>query len=450
MNRSRVAYVRIAHWARHAHPAKVVLIGYLAYLFAGWLLLCLPWMQHAPGVSMLDNLFTAVSAMSTTGLVTVSIGNRYTPAGQIVVMLLIQLGGVGYMTFGSFVMLMRGDSLTLTRRKVGGSVFALPGGFPLDAFIRNVILFTFAAETIGAIAMHAMFRDAGMPDAAWSAVFHSVSAFCTAGFSLYDDSFVRFADHPGFTVVIGALSYLGAIGFIVSMDAWRLVTRQSAAMTLTSRIILWSTLWLSLGGTLLIFLGEPSIAGMPAKERWLAAFFQAMTALTTVGFNTIAIGEMSKASLFLLILLMVVGASPSGTGGGVKSTTVSAVFGVMRSALRGEEQVRFWGQAVPPARVWLATANLGFYLFILVVGTYLLELTQSTPVSSNAFEAASALGTVGLSMGITASLTMTGKWIVICLMYLGRVGPLTFGMALFFRPVPAQDADITKESDLAV
>jgi trk system potassium uptake protein len=245
------------------------------------------------------------------------------------------------------------------------------------------------------------------------------------------------------------LAYLGAIGFIVCLDFWNIITRRTGAMTLTSKIILWSTFWLALGGTLVILLGEPTIQDKPLDQRILAAFFQTMTAMTTVGFNSVNIGALSKASILVLIILMVIGSSPSGTGGGLKCTTFTAVLGVMRSAIRGEKEVRFWDRPVPLERVWTAVGSLGFYIGVLVVGTYLLELTESSPFDQNLFEAASALGTVGLSMGITASLTAVGKLIIILLMFAGRLGPLTFGMALFSTTASASPAS-DRDNDLAV
>jgi trk system potassium uptake protein TrkH len=317
----------------------------------------------------------------------------------------------------------------------------------MEKFIPSVVKFSLAIELLGAAALYILFRKAGTPHPLWNSVFHSVSAFCTAGFSLSNSSFAPFAGDFWMNAVLAALSYLGAIGFIVCVDAWRMATGKVREMTLTSKVILWSTFWLSVAGTLLIFLGEPSIQARPLGERLLAAFFQAMAALTTVGFNTVDIGQISKASVLVLTVLMVIGASPSGTGGGLKCTTFSAVLGVMRSAIRGEHEVKFWGRPVPIGRLWIAVASLGFYLAALIIGTYLLEATEITPFDQNLFEVASALGTVGLSMGITSSLSAVGKVIVILLMFCGRLGPLTLGMALLHR---AGAAPGQGDNDLAV
>ena len=197
-----------------------------------------------------------------------------------------------------------------------------------------------------------------------------------------------------------------------------------------------TTAWVSLTGIALFYVAEPTIQALPPYERLTASAFQVMAAITTVGFNTIPIGQLSQASLFLLIMLMVVGASPSGTGGGLKTTTFTALFGVIRSALLGREKVTFWCKEIPEDRIRVAIASLGFYVGALIAGSYLLALSERQPFEGLLFEAASALGTVGLSTGITAQLTPIGKLILVLLMFIGRVGPLTFGVALFLPSGP--------------
>jgi trk system potassium uptake protein TrkH len=382
--------------------------------------------------------------MSTTGLATISIADGYTRLGQAVVLLLIQLGGIGYMTLGSFLVLARRDDLSRLRDKVGRSVFSLPDGRPVAKFVRDVMLFSLLIEGVGALALWPLLRDAGVEDALWQATFHSVSSFCTAGFSLWNDSLERFAGHFGVNAVVTALSLLGAVGFIVLADVARVLRGASRAITLTSKVILATTAALAIGGTLILAAIEPRFAALPAHERLLAASFQCITAFTTVGFDTVAIGSLGKASVLLLMVLMVIGASPSGTGGGLKSTTFSVLWGVLRSALRGDTTVRFWHRDVPLARVWLAFASIGCYGSALFAGTFLLELTESAPFEHSLFESISALSTVGLSLGLTPALSVLGKVIVIALMFVGRVGPLTFGAALF---APHPDADAAGDAE---
>lgn len=413
------------------HPVRMVALGYLTYILAGWILLALPLSQAAAPVSALDTLFTAASALSTTGLTTVSTGHGFSLFGQIVILVLIQIGGIGYMTFGSFVVLSRRGGLSERREQIGKVVFSMPEEFRITKFVRSVILFTALVEIAGVVALFAAFRQAGLDHPLWSAVFHSISAFCTAGFGLYDTNFEALRGNVSINVILGILSYLGAIGFIVFVDAWRRLVGKTDRLTLTSRIILVTTAWVSLAGIVLFFVAEPSIQALPPDERLIASAFQVMAAITTVGFNTIPIGQLSQASLFLLIMLMVVGASPSGTGGGLKTTTFSALFGVIRSALLGKDKVTFWRKEIPEDRIRLAIASLGFYVGALILGSYLLALSENLSFEGLLFEAASALGTVGLSTGITAQLTPIGKLILILLMFIGRVGPLTFGVALF-------------------
>ncbi|HOW97120.1 MAG TPA: potassium transporter TrkG [Kiritimatiellia bacterium] len=430
-------------WGRLS-PTRLVAIGYLAYAVAGWIVLCLPVVQ-AKSVTWLDNLFTSVSALSTTGLVTVSTSGSYNLLGQAIILLLIQVGGIGYMTFGSFVVLSRTGALPERRREIARTVFSVPADLHIDHLLRSVIVFTAIIEAAGAAALYGAFRHAGVQAAAWSSIFHSISAFCTAGFSLYDNSLEAYRSDFWINTILGIVSYLGAVGFIVCLDVWRRVTGRARRITLTSRIILISTFWLTVAGMLLFFICEPSIRALDTDDRLLASLFQVMAALTTVGFNSIPISQLSQASLFLMILLMLVGASPSGTGGGLKTTTFTAILGVMRSAMKGAERVYFWGKEIPAARVWLAMASLGFYAGSLILGSFLLALSESHGFENLLFEAASALGTVGLSTGITSQLTHVGKLIVIALMFVGRIGPLAFGLSLFCggkEPRPSGQEDL--------
>jgi trk system potassium uptake protein TrkH len=410
-------------------PTRFIMLGYLSYVVIAWLILCLPFARSQP-VSWLDNLFTSVSALSTTGLVTVSTSGSYNLFGQAVILLIIQIGGIGYMTIGSFIVFSRIGFLPDRRLDIALAAFSIPAGLRIEHLIRGVILFTIIIEAVGATALYFAFQHAGVHAPLWTSIFHSVSAFCTAGFSLYDSSMEAYRNDLWINTILGVLSYLGAIGFIVCVDVSRRVIGKTNRITLTTKIILVSTFWLTTVGVLLFFFGEPSIQSLNIRDRLLAAIFQVMTSLTTVGFNSIPISQLSQASLFLLILFMIIGASPSGTGGGLKTTTVSALFGAMRSAIKGTERVYFWNKEVPPARVLLAMANLGFYSGSLIIGCYLLSLFDTHEFEKILFEVASALGTVGLSTGITPQLTDVGKSIIIVLMFIGRVSPLAFGLSL--------------------
>lgn len=415
---------------RRVHPAKLIFAGYAFYMLLGWGLLCLPFSQTVP-VSILDNLFTAVSAVSTTGLVTVDPGGSYTFFGQLVVLLLIQAGGIGYMTIGSFVMLATVQHLSPLRERLARAAFTLPDNLSIGSFIGTVVIYTVIIEVIGAALLYASFSSAGQEGAVWSAVFHSVSAFCTAGFSLNPNSMESYRGDVGVNTIISVLSILGAMGFLIAFDVWKSLTRKSLQISFTSQVILVITAAFLAVGTAIIAIADPGIAALPSGERFMAAFFQAMTAATTVGFNTHPIGGLAPAVIVLLCLLMAIGASPSGTGGGLKTTTFAAMVGLVRSTVRQRPEITFFRRVIPPARLQLAMASSAYFAMLMTPAVFALCLTDGgKDFEALLFEAISAIGTVGLSMGITGTLSDAGKAIIILLMFAGRVGILTFGIAL--------------------
>jgi len=431
---------------RTANPVRLVVLGYMSYIFIGFILLCFPFM-HKNFVHPLDNLFIATSAVSTTGLTTIMVSNDYNFWGQLVILVLIQLGGIGYMTFSSFVILSTKKYLDDRTKNIAQVVFSIPKNFKIEKFILSVIGFSAVVEILGTIGLFFVFLQAGAENPCWNAIFHSVSAFCTAGFSLFPNSFEGLSNNFSLNAIISVLSILGAMGFIVCVDVWRLIRGKEKNVTLTTKVILSITFWLLIIGSVLMFLTEIYGGGVAPENRMMYSFFQAMTALTTVGFNTVTVSTMSKSAIMLICILMIIGASPSGTGGGLKTTTFSAIWGLMKSAIKGDKSVRILGATVPDDRVRTAVATLSFYLSTLLIGTYLLTLTENGAFIDIFFEAASALGTVGLSMGITAALSVLGKLVIILLMYIGRVGPLTFGMAFYVKPELIFDDEKT---DLAI
>jgi len=435
-------------WLTKLDSIRLLLIGYTSYVVLGWLLLCLPIMHQVSGLKPLDHLFMATSAVSTTGLVTISTSDSYNFLGEFVLLLLIQFGGLGYMTISSFTMLALAGQLSPLRQRMANTSLSLPEGFEVRAFLRVIVGFTLAIELLGAAALYPSFVRHGAAMPAWQAIFHSVSAFCTAGFGLFNDSFESYRDDVWLNVVITVLSYLGAIGFIVLHDFWMSLRHLKPRVTLTSKVILASTIWISVVGTILFALDEPTVKSLPEPQRWMASLFQVMTASTTVGFDTIPIGGLSASSLFLLTVVMIIGASPSGTGGGLKTTTFTALWSVMVSVVRRRDQTTFLGREIPSARLRAAAATMMFYVLTLAAGLYALALVEKSPLADQMFECASALGTVGLSRGITAGLTSPGKLIIIALMFLGRVGPVALGMA-FFQPAKAPGEPMLKE-DVAI
>lgn len=425
--------------------------GFFIYTFLGTLLLCLPICQKL-NVGFLDNLFTATSAISTTGLVTISLYDNYNLLGQIIITLLIQIGGIGYMTFSSFVLLSTAQKISTLRVRVLSTEFTMPTHFNLYQFIRSVIVFTIVIEFIGAVLFYIAFLQAGVAwdFAIWSAIFHSISTFCTAGFGLYNNSFENYPTHYFINWIIIILSYLGAMGFIVLIDVWDRLRGKTKNITFTSKIIILITFILSVFGTLVIFFFEPSVQKYGIFDGLLIALFQAMSAMTTVGFNSIPISTLTTGVLLTLTFLMYVGASPSGTGGGLKSTTFTAVIAVVYSRFVGSNKVKFLGKEIPDNRVDVAVSAFIFYTSLVFIGIYLLSFTEKTSLTNILFEVTSALGTVGLSAGLTSSLTSFGKCVIIFLMFIGRLGVLTFGIALLQRNQNNINTQNTEPEDLAV
>lgn len=428
-------------WNRHefirklvAKPTRVVLLGYASYVLITWLLLSLPICWQSSAISPLDNLFIATSAISTTGLITVNTPDAYSFLGELVIACAFQVGGLGYMTLGSFVILAQENKLSSAREEIGQTVFSLPEQFNFKVFIRHTILFTALIELAGFICLYIAFSIDQVPNALWAAIFHSISAFCTAGFSIFPNSLIDFNDNLFVNIVITLLSLFGAIGFIVISDAWLTLRHRRSRITLTTKIILTATFSLILAGWLFLFFGDPEIANLPFGERFLVSGFQSMTAMTTVGFNSYPIENLAPAPVLVMVILMVIGASPSGTGGGLKTTSISAGFGAVWATLRGSSNVSFWGRRIPLNRLLGAFAAVMFYLIMFLVGTVLLLLVQDQTFMDVIFETSSALGTVGLSRGITGNLVPLGKLIIIALMFIGRVGPITFGLAFFNQP----------------
>lgn len=411
-------------------PQQNLLYGFLTYTLVGWSLLCLP-IAHKLDVSALDSLFIATSAISTTGLVTVSVFDSYSWFGQFIVMLLFQIGGIGYMTFTTFIVLSKKSDLTHWHQRILNAEFTMPKGFQVKDFLKSVILFTVVIEIIGALCIYIAFTNAGVEHnfALWSSIFHSVSAFCTAGFGLYNDSFEQFAGNPSINIILSILAICGSLGFIVVTDFWNRLSGKSRKITFTTKIILGAMALLLVFGTIMLYLFEPAIEGQ-GGQRWMASFFQTMTALTTVGFNTVPLGSFATGSLLVIIFLMYIGASPSGTGGGMKTTTVTALIAIMWNRIRNNRHVTFLGRTIPLERLYVATSVFMLYASVIFLATFLLSLSEKIPLEQILFETTSAIGTVGLSTGITGSLQPLGKMVLITTMFVGRLGLLTFGLAI--------------------
>ncbi len=431
-------------------PQQNLFYGFLTYVLGGFILLSLPWLQKE-SAPLLDHLFIATSAVSTTGLVTISVFDTYNIGGQLVVMILFQLGGIGYLTFTTFMILSTTRRITHWHRNLLKSEFTLPVTIKIKDFLKSVILFTLIMEVLGTILFLIAFMQEGksFSEAIWISIFHSISAFCTAGFSLFNSGFTEYVDNSFINFIISFLAIGGSLGFIVVTDFILWFKKKSHKLSFTTKIIfIGFLLLLSFGFGFFYFL-EPTVADLQGKERFLAAFFQSMTAMTTVGFNTVDFGSFVLPMLLVTTFLMYIGASPSGTAGGMKITTLTAVFSIMKSRIRGSKKITFLGKTIPFERLYIATSSFIFYTTIIFFGTFLLTFSESFEFEKILFEVASALGTVGLSTGITGSLSSVGKSVIILLMFIGRLGVLTFGLAIWSKTITNEEREVLEE-DIAV
>lgn len=431
-------------------PQQNLFYGFLTYVFVGTVLLCLPIFQKT-AAPVLDHLFIATSAVSTTGLVTVSVFDTYNFGGQFIVMLLFQLGGIGYLTFTTFMLLSTTRRITRWHKSILNSEFTLPVTIKINDFLTSVVLFTAIMEFIGTVLFFIAFKMDGMAtgEALWYGLFHSISAFCTAGFSLFNSGFVDYVDHGFINFTISLLAIAGSLGFIVVTDFVLWFKSRAHKISFTTKIVLGGFAFLLSFGFLFFYFYEPTVSSLSGSARAYAAFFQSMTAMTTVGFNTVDFGTFAMPMLIATVFLMYVGASPSGTAGGMKITTLTAVMAIMKSRLRASKRITFFGRVIPFERLYIATSSFIFYTSLLFLGVFAMTFSEDFALEKIVFEVASALGTVGVSMGITGNLSSIGKIILIILMFIGRLGVLTFGLAIWSKTV-ADDTNEIVEGDIAV
>jgi trk system potassium uptake protein TrkH len=415
-------------------------------ILVGTFLLSLPLAHAAEPLSVLDALFTATSATCVTGLTVVDTGTRFSPFGQAVVLGLIQVGGLGLMTFAVFAGIALGGRVAFTERVVIQETMHHTPSAGVRRLVRYVLAFTLASEAAGALWLWLRLREALEPGAAvWSAVFHSVSAFCNAGFSLFPDSLVRYRGDLAVNLGITGLVILGGLGFLASMELRdqllaRLRRLRPPQATLHTRLVLLVTLVLLVGGAAVYLVLEWGnlLRGLPLGERLLAAWFMSVTP-RTAGFNTIDYGQASSETLFFTIFLMFVGASPGSTGGGIKTTTFGLLVALVLARWRGRGRASVFHRTIPHAVMdrALLLAMLAWALVSLAIGLLAAVESGGAPFHSAdprfvalMFEAVSAFGTVGLSTGITPQLAAGSKLVLSALMFAGRVGPLTLVLAV--------------------
>ena len=427
MHMKRTIWKRIFQISRS--PQVNLVWGFFLYTVMGFVLLSIPFLQKTE-ISIIDTLFMATSAISTTGLVTFGLVDSYTFFGQLVVMLLFQLGGMGHMSLTTYFLLLTKARVDNSKEEIIETEFRLPDNIGIRDFIKSVVFFTLIMEFIGALVFYLAFVNAGMgyTEAIWPSIFHSVSSFCTAGFSIFDTSFQGYADNIAINAVITVLAITGSMGFVVITDFWYRISGRRKALSFNSKIIFYGFFLLLVVGTLVIYFGETAISG--TESSLAKSFFQTMTAMTTTGFSTVAVTDLSLPILIFVTFLMYVGASPSGTAGGVKITTMATMVAILKSRLLGQKRISLFGYRYERKRLYAATSIFLLYLSFIFLFTIWLTYTEKAGFRSILFEVASALGTVGLSDGVTGNLSLSGKIAIVLLMFIGRIGVLNFAFAL--------------------
>ncbi len=409
---------------RNLNIWQLMIMSFLGLITFGTLLLKLPFVEHQNGLNWIDALFTSTSAVCVTGLVTVKTSGFNVP-GQLVVLLLIQLGGIGIMTMtSSFILAIRGN-IRLKHRVLFSQ---LQDNFYLqdaNSVLQRILAITFVTELIGGLLLFFGFLWQGLSidKALYQGFFHSISSFCNAGFSTYDNSLIGMNVVIKYTVSL--LIIMGGLGYFVIYELME-KCKNKRKFSLHTKIVLLTTSVLIIVGVLLLALFENG--QMDLSD----AIFQSVTT-RTAGFNTIDLNQMRFASIFLLIVLMFIGASPGSTGGGIKTTTFFVVIYSIISVLKGKSEVIVFKRSISNKFIIKSFATSILYFLIISIGVLLILETSEFKLEDVLFEAVSAMGTVGLSMGITPSLNGFGKTIIILLMFVGRVGPAPFAMATLIK-----------------
>ncbi len=420
-------------------PHKVLAIGFASLILVGALLLTMPF-ANARGESthFIDALFTSTSAICVTGLVTVNTATHYSLGGQFIILLLIQIGGLGYITLATMMFLLFNKQLSIKDKlniQEGVNQYSLAD---LGSFIKYIVKITLLIEGFATLILTIHWsREFPIKEAFGYALFHSVSAFCNAGFSTFPSNFSRYTTDVIVNLTITSLFIIGGLGFIIISELHSY--RQRKKLSVHTRMVLKITALLVLAGTLVILILEyknPAImASLPLDKKILVSYFQAVTP-RTAGFNTVTYGLMQPATLFFVILLMFIGASPGGTGGGVKTTTFGIMIASVKATLRGKYNINIHNRKIPGeiVRKSFALAFTALVLVILVtMGLLILEKQNFLHIL---FEVVSAFGTVGLSAVPAGTVSLSGyfsdlgKLLIAITMYFGRVGPLTLGIAI--------------------
>ncbi|WP_300379295.1 TrkH family potassium uptake protein [Clostridium sp.] len=413
---------------------QILVLGFICVILVGATLLSLPISSKSgEATNFLDAAFTATSATCVTGLTTLNTIEHWNIFGQVIIMLLIEIGALGFMSFALLFSIAIGKKITLRERllmKEALNTFSIQG---LVKMVKYVISFTLLVQFFGALLLSTQFvSEYGIVRGMYYSIFHAVSSFGNAGFDLFGDSLIGYNSNIVVITVISTLIIIGGLGFTVWSEIYEF--KGLKKLSIHSKIVIITTLILIFGGTFLIFLFEHNNPGtlgnMTLKDKILNSAFASISP-RTAGFLSININNMTTASKFLTILLMFIGGSPGSTAGGLKTVTFAMIFLTVRSVIKGREDTEAFERRFSKELIYKVFTLLFLGVSLLIVVTMLLTLTEKgVPFLTLLYEATSALGTVGLTLDLTANLTNVGKLLIMSLMYIGRLGPLTVLLAL--------------------
>jgi trk system potassium uptake protein len=419
---------KVIQWS----PPQLLVVTFIFFITLGTLLLKLPF-ATVDGITMLDALFTAVSAMTVTGLIVVDTGSVFTLFGEVVIMLLIQIGGLGIMSFAVLIFMMIGKKIGFKERLLIQQALNQSSVGGVIKLVKYLFIFSFTVEAAALV----LLATEWVPEYGWGrglyvSLFHSISAFNNAGFSIWEDSLMGYVNNPTVNLVISSLFIIGGIGFTVLVDLYK--TRTLRKLSLHTKIMLWGTLIINTAAMIILFILEfdnpHTLANMSLFDKLQAAYFSAVTP-RTAGFNSLDYASMERDSILLTILLMFIGAGSASTGGGIKLTTFLVISLSVFAFLKEKREIRMFRRTISEFHIFKALAVSMMSLFLVFIALFIMNISekgaQFLPIL---FEIVSAFGTVGLSMGITGSLTDIGKSVIIIVMFIGKLGPLTLAFSL--------------------
>ncbi|MCC5802105.1 TrkH family potassium uptake protein [Rossellomorea vietnamensis] len=413
-------------------PPQLLVVTFLFFIILGMGLLKLPF-ATTEQISWLDALFTTTSAMTVTGLAVVDTGGAFTLFGEVVVMSLIQIGGLGIMSFAVLIFMMLGKKIGFKERLLLQQALNQTSVGGVIKLVKYLFIFSFIVEGFAVL----LLATEWVPEFGWKrglyvSIFHSISAFNNAGFSLFSDSLMGYVGSPIINLTISFLFILGGIGFTVLVDLWKSKTIRQ--LSLHTKIMVIGTFLINVIAFMMIFVLEfnnpNTLAQLPLSDKIFASYFQAVTP-RTAGFNSLDYGSMERSTLLFTILLMFIGAGSASTGGGIKLTTFVVISLSMIAFLKEKKEIRIFRRTIDQTHIFKALALSMISVLLVFTALFFLEMTEhDVSFLSIVFEVVSAFGTVGLSMGITGSLSAIGKCIIIVVMFAGKLGPLTLAFSL--------------------